>query len=291
VERFLGTLNRNVAATTPGKTFEGIVDRDDYDPKKHAVVRLSALLHLVNRWIVDVYHQKPHSALGCSPAQAWKSRIRPHDMPLMDDPLRFDAIVGGSESRRLTHKGIEFAGLIYNSTDMRDLRQHLGDSLEVQVRFDRSNLGSVIVLHPERGTPYRVPCLRPDYAEGLTEWQHKVCKRYSRETLQGSDDVDSWLDALLQIEEIVQTEMKLGKSRGTARERISRWHAGPKPQIAATPVAAPAAVGLPPVNAASTEAPPVLPTSVVRKRFVAVLENRSEGTQSHDANAVETAND
>lgn len=47
---------------------------------------------------------------------------------------------------------------------MTELRRLLGDRLDVEIRFDPSNLGSLIVLHPERKTPYRVPCLRPDYS-------------------------------------------------------------------------------------------------------------------------------
>jgi putative transposase len=296
VERFQGTLNRGVAVTTPGKTFEGIVDRDDYDPKKHAVIRLSALLHLTTRWIVDVYHQKAHAALGCSPAQSWKSNIRPHDIPLMADPLRFDAIVGGSESRRLTHKGIEYAGLVYNSPEMRDLRQHLGDNLNVEIRIDRSNLGSVIVIHPERDTPYRVPCLSEDYAEGLTEWQHKVCKRYAREKLQAEGNADDWLDSLLEIEEIVQAEMKLGKRKGVARERISRWHTGRKEAgtlaIADEPAKVPlAAVTLSPTSTMAKTAAPVLALPVERKRFVARIEERNESTGALVATGAETGND
>lgn len=249
VERFQGTMNRGVTVETPGKTFTGILERDDYDPKKHAVVTMSALRHLIHRWIVDVYHQKPHSALGCSPAQMWANNIRIEDIPLMSDPLRFDAILGGTDTRMLTHKGIEFAGLLYNSSDLADIRRSLGDRLEVAIRIDRSDLGSVIVLHPERGTPYRVPCLRLDYAKGLTEWQHNICKRYARDVNRAGADVDAWLDSLLEISEIVSREMKLGKRKGTTRERMARWSEG-KQGTVATDVD-PKPVQLPPKKAAA----------------------------------------
>lgn len=281
VERFQGTLNRGVAVATPGKTFEGIVDRDDYDPKKHAVVAMSTLMHITVRWIVDVYHQKTHSALGCSPAQMWANMVKPHDIALVDDPLRFDAIVGGSANRILSHKGIEYAGLVYNSPEMGELRRHLGDRLDVVVRIDRSNLGSVIVLHPERGTPYRVPCLRPDYAEGLTEWQHGVCKRYAREKLKADGDVDAWLDSLLEISDIVEREMHMGKRKGATRERMARWSQN-KP-AAVTDVATTSTATAAPLPATQPKvaiAPPAAETStlslapVVRKHFTPVFEQR-----------------
>ena len=235
VERFQGTLNRGVAVNTPGKTFEGIVDRDDYDPTKHAVIPMSLLRQMTIRWIVDVYHQKIHRSLGCAPAQMWDSNVQPHNIPLVADPVRFDAIMGGSEKRVLSHKGIEFAGLVYNSPEMGDLRRQLGDRIDVDVRVNRSNLGSVIVLHPERGTPLRVPCLHKEYAEGLTEWQHSICKRYARKRFNSEGDVDAWLDSLLEICDMVRQELNMGKRRGVTRERMARWSEG-KQVIAANSV-------------------------------------------------------
>ena len=44
----------------------------------------------------------------------------------------------GSEKRVLSHKGIEFAGLVYNSPELGDLRRLLGDRINVDVRVNRS---------------------------------------------------------------------------------------------------------------------------------------------------------
>lgn len=299
IERVQGTLNRGVAINTPGKTFSSIFERDDYDPKEHAVVTNSGLRHLVVRWIVDIYHQKTHSSIGCSPAQMWAKSVRVEDVPLMDDPLRFDTIVAGAERRLLSHKGIEFSSLQYNSPEMTDLRRQFGERFDVDVRVDRSNLGSVIVLHPERGTPYRVPCLRPDYAEGLTEWQHKVCKRYSREQHHAEGDVDAWLDSLLEISDIVQKEMKIGKRTGTSRERVARWSEG-KQEIhvsSADQVIEQTAVTSEPrkvipakevVIAPISSQPPPPPevVKVTRRRFTPVFEER-QGTYSADGSVIQ----
>jgi len=279
VERFLGTLNRSVSIAMPGKTFEGILDRDDYDPKKHAVMSVSALKHVVVRWIVDVYHQKKHSALGCSPAQMWAATVNPHDLAVMQAPLRFDAIVGGRAERRLSHKGIEYDGLLYNSHELGELRRQLGDVLDVQIRFDRSNLGSIIVLHPERGTPYKVPCLRLDYAEGLTEWQHKVCKRYASNKLQEAGDADDWLDALLEIADIVEREVQTGKRKGKTRERIARWTEGRAAMAGVEQPATPRVVA-----AVSEPAPVARTTPAVRRRFRPVFDDRQARDLAKDSN-------
>jgi len=225
VERFQGTLNRGISASTPGKTFEGILDKAEYDPTKHAVLTSSEVEFVVHKWVVDVYHQKVHRALGCTPSREWRDSARTTDIPMVADPLRFDAIVAGSAERVLSHKGIEFLGLLYNSKEMGEVRRVYGDSLTVEVRFNRSDLGSVIVLHPDRGTPIQVPCLRPEYAEGLTEWQHQVCKKLARQRGY-SDDVDGYLDALLEIHELVTADLKGRKAKGAGRDRVGRWRSG-----------------------------------------------------------------
>jgi putative transposase len=188
----------------------------------------------------------------------------------------------------LTHKGIEYAGLLYNSPEMLDLRRNLGDRISVDIRIDRSDLGSVIVLHPESGIPYRVPCVRLDYAQGLTEWQHDVCKRYSRERMQQQGDVDSWLDALLEISDIVAKEMKLGRRKGVTRQRLARWSQGKKavPESNLVNESAPVQSLLPPVAAdlqvqgsvdAAQAQTSVAGSTIVRKRFAPVFVDRANG--------------
>jgi len=132
-----------VAHVAPGTTFANIFEKDDYDPVKHAVVRLSTLKHLVHKWIADIYHQRPHRTLKVPPAVMWKSSINVEDIPLPEDPERIDAILGRREQRVLTHKGIEFEGLLYNSPEMTTLRMQLGEKLDVEICVDDGNIGKL----------------------------------------------------------------------------------------------------------------------------------------------------
>jgi putative transposase len=220
VERLLGTLNRGVTELVPGKTFGNIFERADYDSSKHAVLGLAELREVIVRWIVDVYHQKTHRGLGCSPAQMWATHAKDEDIPVIADPLMFDAVVGGHEERTLTHKGIEFSNLFYNSNDLTDIRKRYGETLDVSIRVDRSNLGSIVVLHPDSEAPIRVPCLRKDYAEGLTEWQHSVCRKHTRENNK-PDNADSWLWSFLEICKLVRAT--LGERLKKKQQRAGRW--------------------------------------------------------------------
>lgn len=212
IERFLGTLNRGVSHGTPGTTFSNIFDKDDYDPAKHAVLHLNKLTEIITIWIVDVYHQKPHRALHEAPAALWKSSISLEQIMLPEDPSHLDAILGRVEKRVLTHKGIELDSLFYNSAELTELRMQKGDKLNVEIRIDDSNLGSIIVLSPDKHRIFVVPAVNKSYADGLTRWQHKVCKKFSQQYL-NSQTSNSWIEAKNKISEIIESEMILKKTR------------------------------------------------------------------------------
>lgn len=287
IERFLGTLNRAVAHGNPGTTFSNIFDKEEYDPSKHAVIRLSKLREIINMWVVDVYAQQPHRALNAPPAVVWQSSIRPEDILLPDDPAQLDAILGRSEDRRLTHKGIELHGLLYNSPELTSLRRRLGDKLDVEVRIDDSDLGQIIVLSPDKTQMFKVPSLTPDYAMGLSAWQHRVCKKYAARQLEKYDST-SWLEAKAAISRLIDEEFMHKKQK--SRSRIARFkenaqslplatrelqHSEPAPPLATSP--APKAEPLTPEDIA-----PVESSGRQAKRFKAVHRERMPSLISAD---------
>lgn len=180
IERFFGTLNDGVAHGTPGTSFNNIFEKGDYDPAKHAIVTFSTLKRVVRKWLADVYHQKPHRALGISPAEMWNSSIKPEDIRVPADPAVLDVIMGRRYQRVLTHKGVEFQGLYYNSPELHELRCRKGSELPVEIRVDESDLGSIFVLSPEEKEALIVPALRRDYATDVGLFQHRVIRRYHK---------------------------------------------------------------------------------------------------------------
>lgn len=240
VERYQGTLNKEVAHHNPGTTFSNIFDKEDYDPSEHAVIRYSKLKELTNKWIVDVYHQKPHRALHQPPVAMWQSSISTEDIRVPSDPAWLDAVMGASVIRRLTHKGIELGGLFYNSGELTHLRRKHGPAFDVQVRVDRSNLGSIVVLSPDGKQMFKVPALAREYAEGLTEWQHRIFKRYVATQEKGYSP-DAWLRAKMEISRMVQEEFMHKKQR--TRTKVARFNESRRAATAnATDVDVPEAV-------------------------------------------------
>jgi putative transposase len=217
VERFLGTLNRSISHGIPGTTFSNVFEKGDYNPKKHAVLTFGTLKEIVHLWVADYYHQKPHRILGKPPIVAWRNEIDQTNIPLVTDLSRFDVILGRPEDRRLTHKGIEYDKLFYNSEELRTLRSQEGDILDVEIRVDDSELGWIYVFTPDQKRYYKVPCTDMSYARGISRWQHNIFTNYAAKELEQYDST-GWLDAKQKIFDLVARELNLKKhKRGNKR--------------------------------------------------------------------------
>jgi putative transposase len=221
IERWFGTMNRAVAHATPGTTFSNIFEKEDYNPAKQAVITISELQSRIRKWIADVYHQTPHSALHMSPAQMWKSSISFEQIALTDDTVNLQAIMGRVHQRKLTHKGIEFQGLFYNSPELTELRHRIGNGVEVEIRVDESDLGSIYVLSSKSPVSYRIPCIDPEYASGISLWQHKVLRKRQGALFPAEPNATGYLKAKRDLSKRIEEEMASGNRR--SRKRVARY--------------------------------------------------------------------
>ena len=233
IERFLGTMNRAVAHRLPGTTFSSIFERGDYNPAEHAVITLATLRKAVRTWITDVYHQQVHRSLQTTPAKMWTSSIRPEDIRLPDETTQLDLVMGRVETRTLTHKGIEFEGLFYNSPELTEMRRKDGANLAVEIRINESDIGSIYVLSPKTSRAYSVPALEQDYATGISLWQHKVIKNYQRKHSDTDQNVDGWLQAKNEISRLI--DESLNTTRKRAHKRIARYRETAEQLLPRTP--------------------------------------------------------
>jgi putative transposase len=221
IERFLGTMNRAVAHGLPGTTFSDIFEKGDYNPAEHATTTLATLRKVVRMWIADVYHQQVHRSLQTTPAKMWTSSIRPEDIRLPDETTQLDLVMGRVESRTLTHKGIEFEGLFYNSPELTEMRRREGANLAVEIRINESDIGSIYVLSTKTSRAYSVPALDQDYAAGISLWQHKVIRNYQRRHSETEQGVHGWLQTKSEIARLIDESLKLKRTR--THKRIARY--------------------------------------------------------------------
>jgi putative transposase len=206
IERIFRSLNEGVAHGVRGTTFSNTMQKGDYDPQKAAVVRLSTLKAAIHKWICDVYHQKKHRALGMPPAEMWATHFKPQNVRLPEDREALDATMGRLYDRVLTHKGVEFQGLVYNSEAFSEIRNRFGSRLEVQVLVDESDIGSVYVRYKD--VLMRAPALNYDYANGISAWQHKLFQQNAP-----NSDPKSWLLAKEQIRQMYEDDFDLTRRR------------------------------------------------------------------------------
>lgn len=218
VERLFGTLNMGLLVDMKGKTFSSVVLKGDYDPAKHAVMTLETLRRVVHMWIVDVYHQEVHKGLGMTPEEAWRDGVARIDRYLPPSSIAVEAAFSTANKRRLTHKGIEFDLLLYNCRELGAIRELHGSEIEVEVRTYDDDLGSIVVVAPDGKTLIKVPVLESEYANGLTRWQHKVCKRFQRRMQEDEAREISLLEARNRIRALIEQDMKLG-SRKTRNQQ------------------------------------------------------------------------
>ena len=149
VERGFGTFETDFMPFVPGRTFPNIVERGDYDSQARAALLDVVMKKLLIQYIVDVYHQRPHSGLkGATPANKWAELKDAFGLvPCRGSEVRRTAL-GVELSRKLGRHGVRVLGLNYTSEILQERFRKLG-AHEVAVRVDPLDLGRVSVRTPK----------------------------------------------------------------------------------------------------------------------------------------------
>lgn len=222
VERFVGVLNRGLLQSQPGTTFTNILDRNEYDPVKNAVIPLSLLKRLVFRYICDIYHVRYHRGLGGQPLAVYRDVMKKYPPPALPRSVdELTPLLCAVHERVIQHYGIEFEGLKYNRPELALIRHRL-QGQRVKIRFNEEDLAEIFVWDQLEQRYLTVPCTTPDYAEGLTLWQHKVIRRNAR--LQGVKGVDVAQLARVrrEIQEMVE-DCWAKPSKTAHKQKAARW--------------------------------------------------------------------
>lgn len=154
IERFLGTLNRDFAASLPGASEAHFYLRQKVsDPANDAVITLGDLKRFLHHWVVNIYMQTPHKGLKQrTPQQAWDECIGVHTINLPAIPDEVDVACAISCRRRLQHYGIDLLGLSsFNNEAIQAIRRkyQFQRAVHVDVRYSPHQLGRVWVQDPD----------------------------------------------------------------------------------------------------------------------------------------------
>lgn len=176
VERIFRTINEGLIHHLPGTVFSNIVQRGDYPAEKAATLDLDEITHLLTKWIVDVYHQTPHTVTKERPIDLWNKSLATRIIELPAYPEQLDVLVGIPDTRTLFHYGIEFEGLLYNNAELQNLRQRKDERIKIDFKHYEDDISYVHVWDKDQKEYVRVEVAArfSEYAQGLTRHMHRV---------------------------------------------------------------------------------------------------------------------
>lgn len=220
IERMIGTLNRELIHMLPGTVFSNISERGEYDAEENAAIDNKTLHKLIVKWIVEIYHNRPHKGLnGKTPLEVWTEKIQGMVLELPANPQLLDVITGIPATRTVFHYGIELDGLHYNSRELQEIRRSYGDNIKVQLKFYEDQVGFVHILDPKVNEYFRVDCVHLEFANVHRE-TYRLTRANARKRYGERHSIQQLLESLLDIQEMIKTaikDKKMGQRKQAAR--------------------------------------------------------------------------
>lgn len=214
VERKFGELIQGMVGWVPGKTFSNILEKEDYDPQKDAVMRFSAFVEELHRWIIDVHNASADSRNTRIPNYHWQKSedVLPPPVLSEDDEKKFRVIMGVIHKGALTSKGIKFKHLMYDNVPLEHYRKQYPQSKESKIKMikiDPDDLSRIFVFLEEIDGYIEVPCKYDPlgYTKKLSLCEHIRIIKVHRDFIKGQVNA-----------------LSLAKARQALHNRIKQEH-------------------------------------------------------------------
>lgn len=212
VERFFRTLAEDLIHELPGTMFSNPKQRGDYPSEAKAAIDMETLVYLVVKWIVDVYHCRPHRGLGGkSPNQVWDELEPARVIELPVYPKQLDVIAGRTAHPTIFHYGVQVDNLFYNSPQLHEIPEEDGGRPVVEARYSEDSVASVFVRDPRDDEFFEVPCTNRAYANGLNRAVHRLVVAQARKRYGDAWTQSHLLEMRAEIEEMVADAIKAKK--------------------------------------------------------------------------------
>ena len=225
IERFIGTANKGLVETLPGKTYPFRMAPPHYDARKQAVIRFSTLVYLLNKWVAQHYHLKAHSRKLDSPLRRWEKSVSEMPIPVPPSPQAFLVLTGEQHQRTLSQEGFVHNWLNYTSPILEDICEQIGRP-KVTFISNPENLGYGMAIDPRTSKPFRVDCMSPEYANGLSEAMHQYIRRSTKIKLNRENADGVLMQRKREIQEQLAEEILAKDSADKARLHQAAIRAG-----------------------------------------------------------------
>ena len=138
IERFFNTVNQRLLAGLPGYAPAG------FAPQVTPGLDLPGFTQAFEHFVLQEYHQTPHSATGIPPQARWSANGFLPQMPVSLDQLDL-LLLTVAKARRVHQDGLRFQSLRYIDPT---LAAYVGE--DVTIRYDPRDMAEIRVYYQER---------------------------------------------------------------------------------------------------------------------------------------------
>ena len=170
IERFMNTFNK-FATELPGASQSQEMRNKTRVEKgqKESIIPFEAFVSLAQKWRFDIYAQTKRRRIQNpiktkeTPYEAWCRLSEEQLVPEPPTPQEIKQIFFAGEARRkLHHYGVEFQGLQYFGRGTGELIDKYGPGITLDVRYDPSDIRSILVKYEGEDTYWETPAKVPD---------------------------------------------------------------------------------------------------------------------------------
>ena len=237
VESFFDSLNDQLIASLPGRTFRSWERRADYNADEGPLIPYETLVEVIHIHLIDVYSAGKHPTSPKTRLEMWQDSAAEHPPCLPTSPDDLVVLLSKRVERTLSNRGIELNGMFYSSDELMALRAELAANNlatnRFQIRYNPWNLGHAWVLNPLDNRYLKITATDPAM-QGMTEYQWKVLKRAIRERFDEPDHLMNLAAGRNAIRDVVEQTVKQPSRK--RRVRAARY-LGTKAELAERPVA------------------------------------------------------
>ncbi|MBN2739415.1 MAG: DDE-type integrase/transposase/recombinase [Rhodobacteraceae bacterium] len=193
IERCFGSAARGVLRELHGRTFEDVIAKDGYPSMERACLSVEDVARIFLRWVIDMYHNTPHEALGGrTPLEQWEADMTAGNSTLNGAPgKRKKRMAFGLAVFRKLHKGgLTVLGVQYQDPCLeKAYLDKRGQMLEI--RWDPDDIS---VIEVNLGGWIEVEAVKPAFANGgvcAEDWieTRKALRTRSPQRQKWTDDV------------------------------------------------------------------------------------------------------
>ena len=175
IESFNKTLRSQFCISLPGYMRNDEENTYDETLEAMAVLTMTEFIDALDVFILDHYHQNPHSGLyGDTPSNYCEKALETYAPRRVQDMNMLEIIKGSEEERAIQpSKGIQMENVLYSSPQLTALRLELLPSLKaaspkVTFFYDKSDISKIVVVNDQDGTMFQVETKDPRVKPGMS---------------------------------------------------------------------------------------------------------------------------